>query len=343
MPRPTAYAQPVSPGPERTPDGADRMTEDPILGPGWISERIDLGADEEGPLHATLVHRRAAEGAPDRAPILVMHGWSDYVFDRELLNTLVSDGHPAWALDLRKYGRSLRPGQTPTAIHDLREYDAEIDAALDRIGRDTPPIILAHSTGGLTASLYAQRYPGAVRGLALNSPWLEMHLGSAVRRLLTGPVCRLAARRGARLLLPQGSTHYARTTHREHGGRFEYDLELKPPGGHPFPACTLAAVLRAQDQLRRGPALDIPILVLCSTRSRIGPVFTESMRRADAVLDVHSLRRAARRLGEDVQISAIDGARHDVFLSDADARAAAMRTLRTWLTELGEHPSTMEP
>lgn len=330
------------------------MHTDAILGEGYTAHRIDLGRDEEGPLVATVLHRRstapaAPAGAADRAgeardgppPILLMHGWSDYVFDGDLMDHLGDRGHDVWGLDLRKYGRSLLPGQTPTEIDHLSRYDAEIGAALRLIGRDRPPVLLAHSTGGLTATLYAQRHPGAVRGLALNSPWLEMHLGSVARAVIEAPVRLLAERLGEKPILPPGSDHYARTTHREFGGEYDYDLALKPPGGHRFPADTLAAVLDGQRRLAAAGPLPIPVLVLRSARTRIGARFTEDMRRADSVLDVRAMTVAADGLGSRVRQVALDGARHDVFLSDPEVRARAIAELDGWLDDEFGAPPTM--
>lgn len=305
------------------------MSTDPILGPGYSAHRIDLGADDEGPLIATLVHREASPVAA--CPILLMHGWSDYVFDRELMEHLGALGYDVWGLDLRKHGRSLLPGQTPTEVDHLNRYDDEISQALRRIGRDRPPVLLAHSTGGLTAALWAQRNPGTVRGLALNSPWLEMHLGPLTRTLATGPVRLLAEHLRTRPIFPRGNSHFARTTHREFGGHHEYDLEMKPPRGHRFPADTFGAILDGQRRLAAAGPLPLPVLVMHSTRTRISPRFSEQMRRADSVLDVRALAAAAARLGPEVRVEAIDGARHDVFLSDADARSRALAVLEDWL------------
>src|SRR5690625_6010081 len=57
------------------------------------------------------------------------------------------------ALDLRKYGRSLREHQTPGFITDLSDYDPEIELALaairDRHGGGVRIVGMGHSTGGL--------------------------------------------------------------------------------------------------------------------------------------------------------------------------------------------------
>src|SRR5699024_8741292 len=303
-------------------------------GEGYETHRIDLGADDEGPLVATLIHREAGPDAAaraDRPPVLLMHGWSDYVLDRGLMEHLGRRGHDVWGLDLRKHGRSLPPGQTPTEIDHLSRYDAEIKTALRSIGRDRPPVLLAHSTGGLTAALWAQRHPRTVRGLALNSPWLEMHLGPVTRALAEVPVRMLAARLGQRPILPPGNDHLARASHRRFGGAYDYDLALKPPGGHPFPAVTLRAIIDGQRRLAAAGPLAIPVLVLHSDRTRIGARFSERMRRSDSVLDVRTLVAAAAALSPRTRIEAVPGARHDVFLSDADARARAIEILEDWL------------
>lgn len=335
------------------------MSTDPLLGEGYRTHRIELGSDDEGPLVATLIHRDSGEAGAVRAvdparaagpatsappPILLMHGWSDYVLDRELMEHLGSRGHDVWGLDLRKHGRSLLPGQTATEIDHLNRYDAEIDASLRIIGRERPPVLLAHSTGGLTAALWAQRHPGTVRALALNSPWLEMHLGPVTRTLAQAPVRLLSERLHRRPIFPSGTTHYARSIHRDFGGRYEYDLALKPPGGHPFPAVTLSAIIDGQRRLATAGPLPIPVLVLHAERSRFGRRFTEEMRRADSVLDVHSLAAAAARLGPQVRREAIAGARHDVFLSDADARSRAVALLDDWLmTSVQAAPTMRSP
>src|SRR5699024_12229067 len=98
-----------------------RVSTDPLLGEGYETHRIDLGADAEGPLVATLIHREAGQGAAaraDRPPILLMHGWSDYVLDRGLMEHLGRRGHDVGGRALRKYGRSPLPGQTATAVGD---------------------------------------------------------------------------------------------------------------------------------------------------------------------------------------------------------------------------------
>ncbi|HEU4347317.1 MAG TPA: alpha/beta hydrolase, partial [Actinoplanes sp.] len=72
---------------------------------------IDLPPDDEGPVVATLVRRRADN--PSRRAVLYVHGWVDYFFQTHLADFFVERGWDFYALDLRKYGRSLLAHQTP--------------------------------------------------------------------------------------------------------------------------------------------------------------------------------------------------------------------------------------
>ncbi|WP_258933167.1 alpha/beta fold hydrolase [Nesterenkonia pannonica] len=113
-----------------------------------------------------------------RAPVLHLHGWTDYFYNLPMARSWAHAGHQFYALDLRKYGRSLRASQSPGYVEDLTHYYAEINEAVRIIGQENPqapaPIIHAHSTGGLVAALWAQEHPDAAGALVLNAPWLEV-------------------------------------------------------------------------------------------------------------------------------------------------------------------------
>ena len=61
-----------------------------------------------------------------------VHGWNDYFFQTHLAREISRLGGAFYALDLRKYGRSMRPHHTPNYVTDLREHFAE----LDRVARE---------------------------------------------------------------------------------------------------------------------------------------------------------------------------------------------------------------
>jgi pimeloyl-ACP methyl ester carboxylesterase len=81
-----------------------------VLGEPYRRRVIELPADDEGPVIATLVSRKAAKPTP-RA-VLYLHGYNDYFFQTHVADFFVERGFDFYALDLRKYGRSLQPHQT---------------------------------------------------------------------------------------------------------------------------------------------------------------------------------------------------------------------------------------
>ncbi len=95
-------------------------------------------------------------------------------------------GYDFYALDLRKYGRSHLPHQILYNVLDLTEYNAEITEALNIIGEENHSQILlaGHSTGGLTATLYAAHHPDhpLIKALWANSPFYDFNMNSLKKR-----------------------------------------------------------------------------------------------------------------------------------------------------------------
>ena len=321
-----------------------------VLGPGFEQLTLPLGTDAEGEVVATLV--RALPEPPhvlDRllgkhppltdVDVLYVHGWSDYFFQKRLASFWTSRGARFYALDLRKYGRSLRPGQTPGYITDLRTYDEDIAAALTAMGRDAMSsrrlVLVGHSTGGLTLSLWAARNPGVVSAVILNSPWLEFQLSAATRAAIT-PMVGLGATLRPLAVAPQvdlGFYSRAQTETREPDD-IETNLQWRPELTMAVHAGWLNAVITGHAQVAAGLSVDAPVLVLLSARSAIPSRWSDELTRADTVLVVDDIARAALKLGPSVSIERIDGAIHDVFLSRHDAREDAYGRLAWWVDGL---------
>ena len=153
------------------------------LGPGFQARTLELLPDEEADgAIATLVRHVPAEdpealpGTPTTPSFawLYLHGWNDYFFHTHLAREISRLGGAFYALDLRRYGRSLRKGQMLGWTTSLDDYDEEIGRALGIIraehGEGTDVVGYGHSTGGLVAALWADRHPGALRALVLASP-----------------------------------------------------------------------------------------------------------------------------------------------------------------------------
>lgn len=293
-----------------------------ILGEDYEVRPIPLGTDEHGEVTATLVSHRAA--APTGRAVLYVHGFSDYFFQTHVAEHFAAEGYDFHALDLRGYGRSMRAGELPNYTADLAVYDAELDAAVGLIGAEHL-VVVGHSTGGLVASLWADRRPGVAAALVLNSPWLDLQGHWSLRT----PAARrfvdvVGARDPHRIVNRSVVDAYGRSISGEHAGSWTYDTAWKPLAGFPVRAGWLRAVLRGQAAVHRGLDIAAPVLVLRSGRSLLGRPWSDESAGADTVLDVEQIARWAPWLGADVTVRRLDGALHDVFLSAEPVRTQAL-------------------
>ena len=114
---------------------------------GYQQATIHLGHDDEGDIVATFVRRDPSKLPMSarwrrqrfalrghRLAVMYVHGWNDYFYRRHESEFWESLGIPFYAVDLRKFGRSLRDGQTPGYIEDLHDYAAELNAGLALAG-----------------------------------------------------------------------------------------------------------------------------------------------------------------------------------------------------------------
>ncbi len=304
-----------------------------MLGPPYERQTIDLGTDDEGPVVATLVRRRAER--PTGRAVLYVHGFTDYFFQTHVADFFAERGWDFYALDLRKYGRSLLPHQTPNFCLDLGEYFTELDAAAKIIREDDGHDVvlgMGHSTGGLLLPLWAhaRREANPVDGLFLNSPFFDLNLPWVLRRPGMAAVARLARTAPKRTVRPGLGTAYGESIHADHRGEWTYDLAWKPLAGFPVRAGWLAAVRRGQRQLRNGLDVPVPVLVAASTRSYRGPKWQEAAALADAVLDVEHIARWAPRLGRHVTLVRFEGGLHDLTLSGAAVRERVLAEVGRW-------------
>ncbi|MDM4720427.1 alpha/beta hydrolase [Micromonospora sp. WMMA1363] len=317
-----------------------------VLGPPYERQTIDLGTDDEGPVVATLVRRRADR--PTGRAVLYVHGYVDYFFQTHLADFFANRGWDFYALDLRKYGRSLLPHQTPNFCLDLAEYFPELDAAAKIIRADDGHDIvlgMGHSTGGLIISLWAhaRRNAGLVDGLFLNSPFFDLNLPWVLRRPGAAAIARLAHSAPKRVVRPGLGTVYGESIHADHRGEWSYDLAWKPLAGFPVRAGWLAAIRRGQQQLRGGLDIPVPVLVAASTRSFRGLRWRDAASLADAVLDVEHIVRWAPRLGRHVTLARFDNGLHDLTLSGLTVRDQVFAEVGRWTDAfLGAGPTIVD-
>jgi alpha-beta hydrolase superfamily lysophospholipase len=314
----------------------DDMTWHPDLLDGFESLEIPLpeavrapGEPEDVELVATLIRR--AGGERSEHAVLYLHGWNDYFFQTHVADVLSTAGFAFYALDLRRYGRSLRLGQLRGFIADLAEYDTELSAAADLIAAEHDRLtLLGHSTGGLTATLWAGGHPDRVAGLILNSPWLDLQ-GSAMVRTLGAPVIdALGSNRPTSVLWLPDSGFYARTIHSSLDGEWDYDIELKSSPSPAIRVGWLRAVLQGHQKVAAGLGLPMPVLVMTSARTDFARRWHEGLHAADTVLDVEQMARRATRLGRHVTIVKFADGLHDLFLSRPAVREQVFDELVRW-------------
>ncbi|MGL5442332.1 MAG: alpha/beta hydrolase, partial [[Mycobacterium] stephanolepidis] len=105
----------------------------------------------------------------------------------------------------------------------------------------------------------------------------------------------------------------------------------KPVGGFPVRFGWISAIRRGHAELHRGLDVGVPNVILRSDRSLPGDVNPAAALHGDAVLDVQQIARWAGCIGNHQRVIPIPDAKHDVFLSVAEARIQAYRELNSWL------------
>ena len=310
-----------------------------LLGEPYFAETFELPADDEGEVVATLVSRRVPGGS--RRAVLHVHGFCDYFFQTAAADYWIARGYDFYALDLRKYGRSLRPHQTPNFATDLAEYHPELDLAYrtvtERDGHDHV-VLSGHSTGGLIGSLWHDARKPRIAGVVLNAPWLDLNGSLLLRTAGTKAIDQVGARRPYQAIPRSVSGLYGRSLHVDHGGEWEFNLAWKPLESWPVYAGWLRAVRRGHAAVHRGLDISAPTLVMSSDTSIHPRVWEEAVDTSDIVLDVQLMAKWAHKLSRHVTLVRVPGARHDVTLSREPARTRVFDELSRWLDAYVDRP-----
>lgn len=300
------------------------------IGHGYEMRYIDLGTDYSGSARCSLVRRMTDKGRSDKA-VLYIHGYNDYFFQTEMGIEFNAHGYNFYALDLRRYGRSLRPGDKPFVVRNFDDYSQDVDSALRimrQAGNDTI-VLMGHSTGGLLAAYYVARHPDAVNYLILNSPFLDWNLGK--KECLVGLVSALGRVFPNISVSTGGGGVYAQSLEKEHHGEWTYN-ESKKSTDYGVDLGWVRAVNNAQEYLSKHQGdIKIPILLMSSSRSSDPQTWSQEAMETDVVLDVNDIRKYGKALGPDVTSVAVEGGMHDLLLSQPGVRAAVYKYIFYWL------------
>ncbi len=309
-----------------------------ILGKDFERRTIVQPSDYDGPVCCTVVRLRPLpDAAPASRGVLYVHGFSDYFFQAEMARMFRNEGYAFYAVDLRKYGRSVLAGQKPFRVRDLREYFPDIEAALRQMADDgiSSVVLLAHSTGGLICSLMMKECPPPqVAAMILNSPFLAWNLPAFMRKVAVPAVSWLGRFMPGLPASQPADPLYARSLHKKYDGEWDYNRHWKPDTLPPVDAGWIRAIDTAQRSLKKLRPINVPVLLLHSDSSAGRHDTLEAHHRADAILNVESISKAGRELGSLVTDIAIPGGVHDLALSRPEPRAIFYATIFGWLAGL---------
>ncbi len=288
---------------------------------GFTVNKLHLVDDYEGKVEATLISRKA--NTKSTKAILYVHGFVDYFYQNNLADWANELGYNFFAIDLRKYGRSILPHQKPNNVKVMSEYFEEIDMAVDIIKKDNQKLVaMGHSTGGLITSLYAHehRNDSIVDALILNSPFFDMNKPGWFKKTVI-PIISAIGSIAPNIPSPEGLTEgYAKSLHKDHHGEWDFNINYKPILGFKINFGWIAAIHKGQKKLQQGLNITCPVLVMYSSKSVTPGKYNASMLTADSVLDVKDISKFAKALGTNVSKVEIKDGMHDLVLSKKEIR-----------------------
>ncbi|MBO4806803.1 MAG: alpha/beta hydrolase [Paludibacteraceae bacterium] len=312
---------------------------DDILGNGYQCRTIEQPDDYDGKVVCTLIKKTAP--TESKKAIVYVHGYNDYFFQRELGDSINAHGYNFYAVELRKYGRSLLPHQDLFFCKKIDEYFADIDTtiAIAKMEGNENILLMGHSTGGLCLSLYMGQKKGGIPidGLILNSPFLDWNLSKFTENITTPCVSALGAI--FKRVKVQGASDepcgYAQSLHKQYHGEWEFNTDWKKPEGHPKRAGWVRAIHHGHKKAHKGLNIECPILVMSSdTTAEETFQWNEILKHADIILDVKEIQSYGAKLGKNVTQAIIQGGVHDLILSTKESRDEAYRTFFEWMEKI---------
>jgi alpha-beta hydrolase superfamily lysophospholipase len=305
-----------------------------VLKNGFEQTTITQPDDYEGKVTTTLI--RKMNPKPCDKAILCIHGFNDYFFQVVIAAEFLKQGYNFYALDLRKYGRSLLSNQIPNNVRDLSEYYEDIDSALTIIKEEgyQKIVLYGHSTGGLLISLYASDRKGCelFDALVCNSSFYDFNVPWIQKKSVI-PMLSILGRVEPNISLPVGfSKFYGKSLHKNDFGEWDYNLSWKPHIAPSINAGWVNAIHQGHLKIAHGVAINKPILILHSRKSVYPKEWSEVMFEGDAILNVTDIKEKSKRIKAPIkEVVEVDGAIHDVILSRKPVRDEVFKTIFEWL------------
>ena len=310
-------------------------TED-VLKKGFEQAVINQQNDYEGKVVITLIRKLSLKRSAKA--ILYIHGFNDYFFQADVAEKFLKRDYNFYALDLRKYGRSILRSQKPNNVRHLSEYYDDIDKALAVIRDEgnTETVLFGHSTGGLIITLYASvRKESALFDLLVcNSPFYDFNV-PWIQKITVIPILSLLGRLRPNLTLPIGfSKFYGKSLHISDYGEWDYNLQWKPHVAPSINAGWINAIHEGHLKIANGISIDKPILILHSSRSVYLSNWSEEIFDGDAILSVKDIIEKSKLIKSPCKnVIGFKGTIHDLVLSKIPARNVVFETIFEWLNK----------
>ena len=348
--RDEAYSKPLTTATLQTIVGnaLPQKSVDPELGAPYAVYPIEVKPYDKV-FHSTLIEypfgsspRAVSPISSPRGIILYVHGYNDYFFQEELAEKSDSAGFAFFAIDLHYNGRSYREGDPRSDMRSVKEYYAELDAAValskkiagNSISSSLPYVMIGHSQGGLITPNYLnERNSEDFAALVLNSPFLDYKNSWFVRNVAFPVLSDVA------LLMPdapapkQESPKYNTSLLKTERGEWEFNTELKSAEWPQQYFGYLRATTRGIKWIHAGMQIQAPVLMMRSGCTVDNVKWDEDYMRCDCMLDVDLLEKWAPKLGPDVTTVTVEDGMHDLFLSRKDVRDYAYRTMFEFLDD----------
>ncbi len=130
------------------------------------------------------IHYQRFDGDCNNTAVIILPGWSEpFLKYAEVIYDLRQQRYCVYAMDFRGQGMSPRGVADPQKTHvmdfsqyvnDLRQFHREVIAPQEH----QRSYLLAHSMGGLVATMFVSEQPEAVDGLILIAPMLGINTGA---------------------------------------------------------------------------------------------------------------------------------------------------------------------
>jgi alpha-beta hydrolase superfamily lysophospholipase len=343
--REEAYSKPLTTATLQTIVGnaLPQKSVDPELGAPYAVYPIEVKPYDKV-FHSTLIEypfgsspRAVSPISSPRGIILYVHGYNDYFFQEELAEKSDSAGFAFFAIDLHYNGRSYRDGEPRSDMRSVKEYYAELDAAValsKKIAGNLPFVVIGHSQGGLITPNYLnERNSEDFAALVLNSPFLDYKNSWFVRNVAFPIFSDIA------LLMPdapapkQESPKYNMSLLKTEKGEWEFNTELKSDEWPQQYFGYLRATTRGIKWIHAGMQIKAPVLMMRSGCTVDNVKWDDDYMRCDCMLDVNLLEKWAPKLGSDVTTVTVEDGMHDLFLSRKEVRDYAYRTMFEFLDD----------